>query len=225
MCGRFVQSMTVEQLAELYGISGPLPNAPPRYNIAPTQSALVVRFNPETGKRQLDPLMFGLVPVWAKDKTRAASLINARGETLAEKPSFRDAYAKRRCLIPVDAFYEWKPDGKAKQPYAIRRADGGNFAIAGLWERWRDPASKEITRSFAIVTTNANAKLSSLHERMPVILDPADWTLWLGEAPGDPSPLIQPHASESLIAYRVSPAVSKVANDDASLLLELKAGA
>lgn len=222
MCGRFVQKANLDVLIAAFDIAGgQRPNAPVRYNIAPTQSALVVRFNPQTGQRQLDPLSFGLVPLWAKDRSRAASLMNARGERLAEKPTFREAFAERRCLIPADAFYEWQGEGRNKQPYAVRPAEpDGLFAFAGIWERWRDPASREIHRSFAIVTTAANSLLAPLHERMPVILPPASWPLWLGEQPGDAQSLIRPYPPEAMRVYPVDAAVGNVANDDAALLEE-----
>ena len=220
MCGRFVQSANVDVLIAVFGIEGgQRPNAPARYNIGPTQSALAVRFNPQTRQRQLDPLSFGLVPLWAKDRSRAASLMNARGESLREKPTFREAFAQRRCLIPADAFYEWQGEGRQKQPYAVRPAQSdGLFAFAGIWDRWRDPASREIHRSFAIVTTGANSLLAPLHERMPVILPPDAWPLWLGETDGDAQALIRSYPPASMRAYPVGHAVGNVANDDASLL-------
>lgn len=220
MCGRFVQSANIDVLMAAFDIEGgQRPNAPARYNIAPTQSALAVRFNPQSRQRQLDPLSFGLVPLWAKDRSRAAALMNARGESLTEKSSFREAFAERRCLIPADAFYEWQGEGRRKQPYAVRPVEpDGLFAFAGIWDRWRDPASREIHRSFAIVTTAANSLLAPLHDRMPVILPPAAWPLWLGETEGDAQALIRAYPPALMQAYPVGPAVGNVANDDASLL-------
>ncbi|WP_374632784.1 SOS response-associated peptidase [Ferrovibrio sp.] len=222
MCGRFVQKANLEVLVAMFGIDGgQRPNMPARYNIAPTQTALAVRFNPQTGRRQIDPLSFGLVPLWAKDKTRAAAMMNARGESLHEKPTFREAFAERRCLIPADAFYEWKGEGRGKQPYAVRPcAPDGLFAFAGIWDRWRDPVTREIHRSFAIVTTAANSLLAPLHERMPVILPAESWPLWLGEQPGDPQGLIRSYPADLMHAYPVNAAVGNVANDDAALLDE-----
>lgn len=219
MCGRFVQSMTVEQLAELYGISGPLPNAPPRYNLAPTQSALVVRFNPETAKRQVDLLHFGLLPSWAKDRKIAMSGINARSETVAEKPMFRNAFAKRRAVVPADAYYEWKVLGpREKQPYAFASRSGKPLSLAALWENWQDPGTREWVRSFSLITTAPNAVAAAVHDRMPVILRDEDLGVWLGETPGDPAALLRPAPDDWLRAYPVDKRVGKVANDDAALL-------
>lgn len=224
MCARFAQFRTLVELAKLFGIEGPLPNAAPHYNIAPTQSALAVRRHPETGRCHLDPLRFGLVPHWLKEIPKAAPQVNARSETIREKPMFRDAFQRRRCLIPADAFYEWQGEGKEKQPYAIRRPDGGCFAFAGIWESWRDPAAKDqVTRSFAIVTTAANDALRPVHERMPVLVAPEDYALWLEGGADDAARLMRAAPDEALIAYRIGREVNAVRNDSAALLEPLAA--
>ena len=151
----------------------------PRFNIAPTQDAPVVRMS--GGSRRLDMLRWGLIPSWADDASSSARTINARSETAAEKPSFRDAFRERRCLVPADAFYEWKKVPRGKQPYAIRRADDTPLAFAGLWESWRDPSrpAADAVESFTILTTTPNQRLAGLHDRMPVILSPGDFERWL----------------------------------------------
>jgi len=229
MCGRFVQTSAPEALRRLFATTNPLPNHAPSWNVAPTQDSLVVRFNPETRARQLDLLRWGLVPIWAKDARIASQLINARAETLASKPAFRDAYAKRRCLVPIDAFYEWRvqPGGKGKQPYAVAMADGSPMVLAGLWERWRAPDAA-ILRSFTVVTTDANDLLRPLHDRMPVVLGAEAWAAWLGEteaavgdgAGGGPAlaELLRPAPDGWFKVWPVSTRVNAVRNNDAALL-------
>jgi putative SOS response-associated peptidase YedK len=197
----------------------------PRYNIAPTQEVLVVR-EPERGEREAAMLRWGLIPSWSKEVQGGAPMINARGETVAEKPSFRTSLRKRRCLIPADGFYEWQqaPGASArdkKQPYYIHRRDGRPFAFAGLWESWTPkdaPDSERLTlESCTIVTTAANATLAPLHDRMPVILTETDYATWLDPAIQDPaavSPLIGPCGEDELVAEPVSTRVNRVANDD-----------
>ena len=220
MCGRFYVTRPPAAVASLFNASGPTPNAAPRWNVAPTQDALVVRFNPETRTRHLDSLRWGLVPRWAKDVSIGSRMINARGESLAEKPAFRDAFAKRRAIVPVDGFYEWRTvEGtRTKQAYAVALTNGDPMALAGLWEGWRAPDGT-ILRSFTIVTTDANAKLAALHERMPVVLHPDAWPLWLGEEPaGDPALLLKPAPAEEFSAWPVAARVGNVRNDDAALV-------
>ena len=154
--------------------------------MAPTRDAPVIRLHPETGERHLGLLRWGLVPHWVKDPKTTRQPINARGETIASTPMFRDAFARRRCLVPADAFYEWQATPDGKLPWAIARADAGCLVFAGLWEGWRGPDGTVI-RSFTIVTTSANAALRPLHERMPVVLEEPDWPLWLGEEGDDPA--------------------------------------
>lgn len=220
MCGRFLNKLPVAEIARIFEVTAPLPNYPERYNLAPTQPILAVRLNPTTGQRSLDTLRWGLVPHWAKDLSIGARLINARAETLAKTPSFRDAFARRRCLIPASGFYEWQKNAEGKQPYAIVPADEPLFAFAGLWENWRDRDAGEAApwlRSCTIVTGPANALLAPIHDRMPVILPRQAWGAWLGEIPASPTALLVPFPAERMRAYPVSPRVNNVRNDDSSL--------
>jgi putative SOS response-associated peptidase YedK len=164
-----------------------------------------------------------MIPYWAKDRKIAWKCINARGETVQTAAAFKSAYAKRRCLVPADAFYEWKKIGKAKQPYAIAMRERQPFALAGLWENWKEPASGQWVRTFSILTTAPNALVAPLHDRMPVILAPADYDRWLGEEP-DPADLIRPYAGD-MAAWPVSPRVNKADNDDAAILDRVEAAA
>ena len=228
MCGRFTVKKSPQEIARWFETTGVPPNYPPRYNIAPTDEVLAVRYNPEDGLRHLDRLRWGLVPIWAKDRKGAAKLINARCETAATLSTFKDAFAKRRCLIPADGFYEWqKLDEKTKQPFAIVPVDSPMFAFAGLWERWRDPATREIVRSCTILTTTANEVMAPIHERMPVILDKKDWTQWLGQAdvvPEELQAMLKPFPAERVRVYKISSRVNSVKNDDASILEALAEG-
>jgi putative SOS response-associated peptidase YedK len=195
----------------------PPPNLPPSSNVAPSQNAMVVRRHPETGERHLDLLTWGLVPHWTKDLEAARKPINARAETVATSGMFRAALAARRCLLPANAFYEWKATPSGKQPYAIARQDGAPLAFAGLWEGWR-ASEGDVLRTFAIITTQANASMAALHDRMPAILEPADWPAWLGEAEGDPVALLRPAAENVLRVWPISRAVNNVRNNGADLL-------
>jgi putative SOS response-associated peptidase YedK len=197
MCGRYAAFLPAEAVARLFHACNPLPNVRASWNVAPTQEAMGVRRHPETGERHLDLLKWGLLPSWTKDPTKAQRPINCRSETIATSGLFRGAFKARRCIVPADAFYEWKATETGKQPYAIARVDGQPMAFAGLWEgfRWPDDA---ITRSFTIATTTPNADMASLHDRMPVILEPEDWSVWLGEAEGDPAALLHPSPDGTL---------------------------
>jgi putative SOS response-associated peptidase YedK len=219
MCGRFAQSSSPEALARQFRIAGPQPaETRPSWNLAPSQLALVVRRNPETGFRHLDPLLWGLVPHWTKDFKSARRPINARAETVASSPMFSSAFKKRRCLVPADAWYEWKAAGRAKQPYAFAAHDRMPLAFAGLWESWTEPGMGKILRTFTILTTEANQIAATVHDRMPVIISPADWQLWLGEEEGNPAGLLHPASDELLESWPVSPAVGNIRNNGAALL-------
>ena len=170
MCGRFASQLPPELLRRAFAAMCDIPNTPPSWNAAPTQAALVVRRHPETGERRLDALRWGLVPHFTKDLKACKRPINARAETIATSGMFRGALASRRCLVPADAFYEWKAVADGKQPYAIARTDGAPLAFAGLWEGWRSPEG-ETLRTFTIATT-AGPDMEGLHDRMPVILEP-----------------------------------------------------
>lgn len=188
MCGRFTLRATPAQLVEVFALLRE-PDLQPRFNIAPTQPVAVVR---ETGTgRELSLVRWGLIPSWAKDPKIGSSLINARSESAAEKPSFRAAFKKRRCLIPCDGFYEWQaiPGQKTKQPWLIAVQDAPVFAFAGLWESWRNAAGVAL-ETCSILTTSANELLRPLHDRMPVILDPAGYALWLDPQVQTAEPLL-----------------------------------
>jgi len=216
MCGRYASFLPAEALRGLFHTVNPTPNWEPTWNMAPTRDAPVVRLHPETRARHLDLLRWGLVPHWAKDPKSVRQPINARAETLATTPMFRDTLARRRCLVPADVFYEWQAANGAKLPFAVARADGQPMVFAGLWEGWRG-ADGTVLRTFTIVTTNANAVLRPIHERMPVILEPSDWPTWLGEVDDDPAHLLRPSSAE-LRVWRVGTAVNNVRNDNAALL-------
>ncbi len=217
MCGRFASYLPPDAIHALFATAGTVPNLAPSWNVAPTQDAMAIRLHPQTGERRLDLLRWGLVPSWTKDLRQARKPINARSETAAGSGMFRDALAARRCLIPADAFYEWKPMPDGKQPYAIARTDGAPLAFAGLWDWWRDAAG-EVLRTFAILTTGANATMRQLHERMPVVLETADWPAWLGEVPGEPPALLRPAGDDVLRLWPVSRAVNSVRHNGPELL-------
>ena len=157
-----------------------LTNYPRRWNGAPSQELLVIRENHKTGERSLDLLRWGLIPHWCEDPTGGRKPINAKSETVARLPTFREAYQKRRCILPVDGFYEWRATGQGRQPYAIAMKDGSPFGIAALWENWRDPAMQDWLRTFVVLTTASNDLVARIHDRMPVILKPGGYERWLG---------------------------------------------
>jgi putative SOS response-associated peptidase YedK len=216
MCGRYASFIAADRLHRLFRTVNPTPNIQPTWNMAPTRDAPVVRLHPETRQRHLDLLRWGLVPHWARDPKATRQPINARSETLAASPMFRDALARRRCLVPADAFYEWQATEGQKLPWAIARADGAPLVFAGLWEGWRG-ADGTVMRTFTIVTTQANDALRPLHERMPVVLEEAAWPLWLGETEDHATDLLHPSAAEFRV-WRVGTAVNNVRNDQAELL-------
>jgi putative SOS response-associated peptidase YedK len=222
MCGRFLASKSPEEVARWFKATGPIPNTRPRYNAAPTQNLLTVLRDPESGERRLEPLRWGLIPFWAKDAKIAYSTVNAMSETVASKPAFREAFKSRRCLVPANGFYEWKKlDEKSKQPFCIGMADGSLFAFAGLWERWKDPASGETIRSFTIITCPPNELCTTIHNRMPVILGPDGYAKWLGEKPAareELEALLKPFPAEMMRAYPIGPRIGNVKNDDPSLI-------
>jgi putative SOS response-associated peptidase YedK len=216
MCGRYAAFLPAEAIVALFRTEGPVPNWAPTWNMAPTRDAPVVRLHPESKQRRLDLLRWGLLPHWAKDAKSVRQPINARSETLSSASMFRDAFAHRRCLVPADAFYEWQAVNGAKLPWAIARADGEPMVFAGLWEGWRG-SDGTVIRSFTIVTTSANEALRPLHERMPVVLEPSDWPLWLGERDGIPGEVMRPSAA-AFRSWRVGTAVNNVRNDTSQLL-------
>jgi putative SOS response-associated peptidase YedK len=217
MCGRFVITSAPEALRKLLGYREQ-PNFPPRYNIAPTQPIPVVRR--EQGERHFALMRWGLIPSWVKDPKQFALLINARIEGVVEKPSFRAAMKRRRCLIPADGFYEWQKQGKTKQPYFIRAKDSGPFAFDGLWETWTDRDGGEIETA-AIVTCAANKSIAPVHDRMPVIVPPENFDAWLDGDKIDAkqaAALAGPAPEDFLEAYEISTRVNSVKNDGAENL-------
>jgi putative SOS response-associated peptidase YedK len=221
MCGRYASFIPADRLHRLFRTVNPTPNLQPTWNMAPTRDAPVVRLHPETKQRHLDLLRWGLVPHWVKDLKATRQPINARSETLATTPMFRDALVRRRCLVPADAFYEWQASESGKLPWAIARADGAPMVFAGLWEGWRGPDGA-VLRTFTIVTTQANETLRPLHERMPVVLEEDAWPLWLGETEGDTARLLRP-SEAAFRVWRVGTEVNNVRNDRAELLTPLAA--
>jgi putative SOS response-associated peptidase YedK len=224
MCGRYVQHRSSGEIARYARAVNAPPNLVPSFNRAPTQDGLVLRRHPETGARHLDALRWGLIPRWADDPSIGSRMMNARSESIAEKPSFRDAFVKRRAIAFADGFYEWQRLGEGpkapKQAFAVAMADGTPMPLAALWEGWRGKEG-EVIRSYTIITTNAAPELSPLHDRMPVILPPEDWDEWLGETPSEPArlqALLRPFPRAGLAVWPVSARVNKVAEDDAALL-------
>ena len=218
MCGRFAFYSPHEAVARLFGVAA-APEIEPRYNIAPTQFVAAVRQT--SGPREVAMLYWGLVPSWATEKSIGARMINARSETLAEKPSFRNAYKRRRCLVLADGYYEWQRSGAIKQPYLISFAAGAPFGMAGLWERWRDPGSGEPLESCCIVTTSPAPAVAHVHDRMPVIIPPDAYAEWLdpdNAATDRLERLLAPCEAPGLQARPVSRRVNDARNQGAGLL-------
>ena len=214
MCGRFTLTVDPSELQEAFEHYSFPKKFAPRFNISPTQPVLAI---PNDAKNKADFFLWGLIPSWSKDPTIASKLINARGETIAEKPSFRGGFKYKRCLIPVDGFYEWKANSnqKTKTPYFIHMKDRSPFAFAGLWDEWHSPDGDSI-RTCTIITTEPNELMSSLHNRMPVILDSKDYDKWLDPTPQTPENLlhlIKPFRADKMSAYPVSTLVNKPSND------------
>jgi putative SOS response-associated peptidase YedK len=212
MCGRYTVTASPEALRTHFGYEEQ-PDFPPRYNIAPAQPIGIVRL--VDGKRHFALVRWGLLPSWVKDPRTFSLLINARGETVMEKPAFRSAMKRRRCLIPASGFYEWQADGDRKRPFYIRAKSGAPLAFAGLWETWTGPNGEELETA-AIVTTRSNNTLSAIHDRMPVIVPPEAFDLWLDCANVDAvtaAALITPAPDDLLEAYEISTAVNRTTND------------
>lgn len=220
MCGRYALHSHPDVIVLQFGVAE-VPQLKPRFNIAPTQEAPVVRIGREQ-KRALAVLRWGLIPSWSKDPSIGARMINARAESVAEKPSFRNAFRRRRCLVPADGYYEWKLEGGRKQPYFLQLASGEPFAMAGLWEPWRSPEGK-LVETYAIVTTEAAGAARQVHDRMPVILAQPEYEAWLCGA--DPGGLLRPRAGAAFSVRRVSPRVNSPHFDDPQCLDEAGRGA
>jgi putative SOS response-associated peptidase YedK len=218
MCGRFASFKPPEAMRALFRTTNPLPSVAASWNIAPSQDAMVVRLNPETGERNLDLLTWGLVPHWTKDLKEARRPINARAETVASSPMFMSAFQRRRALVCADTFFEWQArENGPKQPYTIARHDGETMAFAGIWEGWKAETGKVI-RSFTIITTPANQTMKPIHDRMPVILNEASWRVWLGEQEADAGALLQPAPDDLLEVWPVGLAVNSPRNNGPELL-------
>lgn len=216
MCGRYSITTSTEAMRRLFQFEEQ-PNLQPRYNVAPTQSAPVIR--ERDGARHIGMLRWGLLPKWSKDASGAAKMINARSETIAEKPAYREAFRARRCLVPADGFYEWRVQGKTKQPYRICLADGGAFAFAGLWESWADPNEDgAIVETYTVATVVAAASIEHIHHRMPVMLEVENYQTWLTGDSEAAAALLKPFHDEKLRSFEVSPRVGNVRNDDPDLL-------
>ena len=236
MCGRYKIEADPEAVAEQFGVPAGT-GVEKRYNLAPTQQAPVVRTagsgpDDPTVRRELALLRWGLVPAWAKDPSVGSRMINARAETVADKPAFRHALRRRRCLVPADGFYEWRRDGGRRSlPFLIRLRGGGLFAFAGLWERWQAPDQGPPLDTFTVLTTTPNALMATLHDRMPVILDPALYDVWLspgkGPAPDTLARLLAPFPPDRMEAWPVSTRVNSPANEgpDCAAPFEGPAGA
>jgi putative SOS response-associated peptidase YedK len=215
MCGRFALKAPPSQLITQFDLDD-CADFPIRYNITPGTNIPVIRLSPD-GKRVLHLLRWGLVPHWAKDPSIGARLNNARGESVAEKASFRDAFKRRRCLVPADGFYEWKTEGKIKQPYYFSLKSGEPMAMAGIWESWTAPDGG-IMRTVCIITTAANALTAPVHDRMPVIIPPDNWQAWLSEPMEKIDPLVTASPDEGLQTWPVSRRVSRAVEEDAELI-------
>jgi putative SOS response-associated peptidase YedK len=220
MCGRFDQhTLPYRYAGYIDALLRTTPNdPPPRYNVAPQSYAWVGRLTRE-GTRELAPFLWGLVPYWVADPKRTARPINARSEDVATKPMFRNLIGTRRCVIPIDGFYEWQVTGSGKQPHYVRLADGAPMLLAGLWDRWRHGEAP--IESFTILTTDANAAVARLHDRMPAIIDAADLERWLdvrGTDAATAQSMLKPYRAEGIESYRVSRAVNAAKNEGPELI-------
>jgi putative SOS response-associated peptidase YedK len=226
MCGRFALTTSVRDLADLFQATEiQVPSVQPRFNIPPTAQVLAVRRLPGLEGRQLVPLRWGLIPMWAKDPAIGNRLINARVETAAEKPAFRDAFRNRRCLVLADGFFEWKKKGGKKEPYLVRMRDARPFAFAGLWDRWHGP-DKQTVETCTILTTDANELVRPLHDRMPVILEPGAYDRWLDLEVHDQKklePFLQSYPAKAMTAFPVDPRVNSPRHDDPSCIKPITA--
>jgi putative SOS response-associated peptidase YedK len=221
MCGRYRLARKKEILAEIFEVANDVEWAP-RYNVAPGQDVPVIRQHATQPTRSCSLMRWGLVPFWSKDPKAGFKMINARAETIVEKPAFREPLQSRRCLIPADGFYEWAREGKAKSPYCFTLMDDSVFAFAGIWDRWKNPLGETI-QTCSIITTSANPLVSGIHDRMPVILEPENYDVWL-----DPGfnkiefllDFLRPYRAESMRTWRVSSRVNSVKNDDPACVEE-----
>ena len=222
MCGRFTQRYTWRDIQNLYGLLGPARNLQAHYNLAPTDA--IDSIIAGDGANELVSMRWGLVPSWWKKSLKdLPATFNARAETVADKPMFRDAFGRRRCLIPASGYYEWRKTPGGRQPYYISAADGGVLSFAGVWDRWNNPQTGEWLSSCTIIVTGANAFTRAIHDRMPTILEPADFAAWLGGAAG--TGLLRPAAEDKLRLWPVSRRVNRTGSgdDDPTLVDEVAA--
>lgn len=210
MCGRFTQQRPASELAEIFGAEPLVDDPGGHFNVAPTDEALVVVQRDE--RRAVTAYRWGLIPHWATDPRVGSRMFNARAETLTASPAFREAFRRRRCLVPVDGFYEWKREGTIRQPYLVTRADGRPLALAGLWAGWHDPSTDTVRRTFTIVTTTPMEALADLHDRMPVVVAEDAWSRWLAPMAGDGGELLGLLAPDERVDLRIQ-AVSRLVND------------
>lgn len=210
MCGRFTQERPASDLAEIFAAEPLADDLGARFNVAPTDDAYVVVQRED--RRAVTAYRWGLVPHWSSDLRAGSRMFNARAETITASPAFREAFRRRRCIVPVDSFYEWKREGTIRQPYRVVRTDARPLALAGLWAGWHDPETDAVHRTFTIVTTTPNDVLSTLHDRMPVILPDGAWDRWLDPSSGDDSELLALLAPDDAVPLRIHP-VARFVND------------
>jgi putative SOS response-associated peptidase YedK len=222
MCGRFTQQRPVSELAGIFGAEPLVDDPGEHYNVAPTDDALVVVQRAD--RRAVTAYRWGLIPHWAKEARVGSRMFNARAETITTSPAFRDAFVRKRCLVPVDSFYEWKKEGTVRQPYRVVQVDGRPLALAGLWAGWHDPETDAVRRTFTIITSTPNEALADLHDRMPVVVSEDAWDRWLDPAPADPGELLGllvPNEAVDLEVYAVDRAVNDVRRDGPELIARL----
>ena len=219
MCGRFTQERPASELADIFAAEPLVEDPGPRYNVAPTDEVLVVVQREE--RRAVTAYRWGLVPHWSADLKSGSRMFNARAETLTTSPAFRDAFKRRRCLVPADSFYEWKREGSIRQPYRVVREDARPLVLAGLWAGWKDPATGQVRRTFTIVTTSPNEAMAGLHDRMPVVVPDHAWQRWLhptAAEPGELLAMLQPTDEIALRIYPVNRDVNDVRRDGPELI-------
>jgi putative SOS response-associated peptidase YedK len=230
MCGRFTQERPASEFAEIFAAEPLADELGARYNVAPTDDAFVVVQRED--RRAVTAYRWGLVPHWSTDLKGGSRMFNARAETITSSPAFREAFRRRRCIVPVDSFYEWKRDGTVRQPYRVAREDGLPLALAGLWAGWRDPSIDEVRRTFTIVTTTPNAAMADLHDRMPVVLGEGSLDRWLTDGRAGPAvdpdellAMLEPSDAVALRIYPVNRYVNDVRRDGRELIEPLMAAA
>jgi putative SOS response-associated peptidase YedK len=221
MCGRFTQERPASELAEIFGAEPLVEDPGAHFNVAPTDEALVVVQRDD--RRAVTAYRWGLIPHWATAAKVGSRMINARAETITVSPAFREAFVRKRCIVPVESFYEWKRDGTIRQPYRIVRRDGEPLALAGLWAGWREPDTGAVRRTFSIVTTTPNEAVATLHDRMPVVLERETWDRWLDPRPADPSELmgLLAPSEADLEIYAVGRDVNDVRRDGPELIARI----